>query len=104
MPGKKHAALNRFFTQCYVDEEAKLPQKFGHFQKKKDFYFYVSTIVGLSKGVPGQIANVTNAFLLNTVQLGFSGYFLPLNTYLKFYKVSFGGPNERADLLPGNRH
>ena len=31
MPEKIRAALNQFFTRCHEDEEAKLPQRFGHF-------------------------------------------------------------------------
>ena len=39
------------------------------------YYFYVSTIAGLLKECPGEISNVSNAFLVNADLLQSSGHF-----------------------------
>ena len=81
MPGKMCAALNQFFTRRHENEEAKLSQKNWAFSENiMIYYFCVSAIASFLKTAPGQVANVTNAFLLNTVLLKFLGYFLPLYT------------------------
>ena len=48
------------------------------------YYFYVSTIAGLLKGCPGEISNVSNAFLVNADLLQSSGHF-----FLNFTKCYF---------------
>ena len=53
MPGKMRAALNQFSTQRHENEEAKFPRKIWAFlEKKKIYYFYVSSNVDLWKGGP----------------------------------------------------
>ena len=59
-----------------LGEEAKLSRKICAFlEKKMMYYFYVSTIAGLLKGCPGEISNVSNAFLVNADLLQSSGHF-----------------------------
>ena len=60
-------------------------------------------MVGLSKGAPGQIANVFNAFLFNRAMVGSLDHFCSQIPYVKFYKVYFGGRNVLAHSLIGIR-
>ena len=66
MSGKMRAALHQFFTRRHEDEKAKHPRKiWAHFKKIRIYYFYVFTIVNLSKGVSEQnCKNVSNALLI----------------------------------------
>ena len=70
MVGKMCAAHNRFFTRRHKGA------------KNKDLLFLRFYNCEPFEEGPGQIADVTNAFLLNTVLVGFLGYFLPLYIYL----------------------
>ena len=107
MPEKLPAALNQVFTRRHEDEEAKHPRKvWALFKTIRIYYFYLSTIVNLSKRVSKQnCKNVTKAFLLvNTNSSAMIlRIFLPLNTYVKFCKASFGGQKVRAHSLTSNR-
>ena len=101
-PGKIRATLNQFFTQRHEDQEAKLPQKIWAFLEKiMIYYFYVSTNLDLLKR--GTWTNVSNAFLLNTALLGYSSYFLQLDTLCKILP-RFGCRNIRAHLSIGFRY
>ena len=60
-------------SKCYMYSTALIQQT----KQRTTLIFTSLRLVGLLKVGPG--AKVSNVFLLNTVLLGFSGYFLQLN-------------------------
>ena len=92
MPGKMRAALEINFSHDVMKIMRRIFRKKLGPLTKKMIYFTFLQIVRFSKGVPGKIANVFNAFLLDTALLGFSLVALSSQMlYVKFYKAYFGG-------------
>ena len=98
MPEKMCAALYQFFHDVMKMKRRRSREKFCHFQKKiRICYFYLSTIVNLSKRSYGANRKCLPPKYSPAKILRFL-------FYVKFYKMSFSGQSVLAHSLMGSRH